>query len=152
LPLLEGCGWSATSWCDVFGRNYDRPVPTWDDVRHLVAALPETIEDGDRCWRVRDKLIAWHRPLRPGDLKALGAAAPAEAPLAVRVLDLGVKQALLASNQGAYFTTPHFDNYPAVLIQLAQISPDELAEVLTEAWLSRAPKRLAKVFLAEHER
>ena len=47
-----------------------------------------------------------------------------------------------------YFTTPHFDGYPAVLVRLAEISVPELTELITDAWLAQAPKTLVKAFLA----
>lgn len=126
-------------------------VATWQDVRRLALALPETSErpsyDQAPAWRVRDALFAWERPLRPADLEALGDAAPDGPVLAVRVPDLGAREALLADSPAA-FTIPHLDGYPAVLLRLGQVPVDELAELLTEAWLARAPKRLAKAYLS----
>jgi hypothetical protein len=126
-------------------------MASWDDVRRLAARLPQTGEiasrDGLPAWRVKDKSFAWERPLRRGDLRALGDAAPDGAILAARVPDLGAKQALLAHDPEVYFTTPHFDGYPAVLVRLERITPAELEELLVEAWLSRAPKRLAAEYL-----
>lgn len=123
---------------------------TWADVRRIALALPEASEQlghGQPSWRVKDKSFVWERPLRKGDLDALGAAAPTGPILGVRTADLGVKAALLADNPVAFFTTPHFDNYPAVLVQLDRITIEELEEVITEAWISRAPKRLVQQFL-----
>lgn len=124
----------------------------WDDVRRLVLALPETTErssGGGACqWRVKDKLFVWERPLRRSDLEALGAGAPDGGVLAARVPDLGAKEALLAEEPDLYFTTPHFDGYPAILARLDRISHPELDELVLEAWLARAPKRLAKEYLA----
>lgn len=122
-------------------------VATWDDVRRLATALPGVEERaGDTVqWRVADRLFVWERPLRRADLDALGASAPDGDVLGVRVADLGVKEALLA-DASACFTTPHFDGYPAVLVRLAEVPPDELEELVTEAWLARAPARL----VAEH--
>jgi hypothetical protein len=121
------------------------------DVRRIAMALPETTEraaaDGIAQWRVRDKLFAWDRPLRPADVDALGTAAPAGPILAARVPDLGVKEALLAAAADTYFTTPHFDGYAAILVRLDRIAVPELAELLTEAWLCRAPKRLAAGYI-----
>jgi hypothetical protein len=68
--------------------------------------------------------------------------------LGARVPDEGVKQALIADDPAVYFTTPHFDGYPAILVQLEQIEPDELNELVVEAWLCRAPKRLAGEYRA----
>ena len=126
-------------------------MATWDDVRRLALALPETTErDRDHSWRVKDKGFAWERPLRKADHEALGDAAPDGPILGVRVADVGVKEALLAEDPGVYFTTPHFDGYPAILVRLGAIGVPDLAELLEEAWLVQAPKRLAKAYLAEH--
>jgi hypothetical protein len=123
-------------------------VASWEDVARVVASLPETTEAAPRNWRVRKKLIAWERPLRKADYQALGAAAPDGDILGARVADEGVKFALIADDPGVYFTTPHFDGYPAVLVRLAEISVPDLTELITEAWLAQAPKTLAKAFLA----
>jgi hypothetical protein len=122
-------------------------MASWADVARIVAALPETTEATPRNWRVRKKLIAWERPLRKADYQALGAAAPDGDILGARVSDEGVKFALIADDPGVYFTTPHFDGYPAILVRLADISVPELTELITEAWLAQAPKTLAKAFL-----
>ncbi|MBP1821102.1 MmcQ/YjbR family DNA-binding protein [Mycobacterium sp. OAE908] len=122
-------------------------MATWADVRRLVAGLPETAEASPHNWRVRKKLIAWERPLRTSDLAALGADAPEGDILGARVADEGVKFALIADDPRVYFTTPHFDGYPAVLVRLAEIGVPELEELITEAWLAQAPKTLAKAFL-----
>jgi hypothetical protein len=122
-------------------------VASWDDVGRIVSELPEAAEPSPRNWRVRKKLIAWERPLRTADVAALGADAPDGDILGARVADEGVKFALIADAPGVYFTTPHFDGYPAVLVRLAKIGVPELKELLTEAWLAQAPKTLAKAFL-----
>ena len=92
-------------------------------------------------------MFAWERPLRRGDLEALGDAAPDGPVLAIRVAGLEAKESLLAEFPDVCFTTPHFRNYPAVLIRLAECSPDDLTDLLTDAWLSRAPKRVAQQYL-----
>ena len=71
--------------------------------------------------------------------------------LGVRTADLEVKEMLLASNPGVYFTTPHFDGYPAVLVRLEKIALKELRDVIVEAWLARAPKRVATAFLVTND-
>jgi hypothetical protein len=127
-------------------------MATWDDVREAALALPETAERTSRgCaqWRVKDKGFVWERPLRASDERALGDAAPKGPILGVRVEHLGAKEALLSSDPDVFFTTPHFDGYPAVLVRLGAIDVAELEELLTEAWLARAPKRLADAFLAK---
>jgi hypothetical protein len=125
-------------------------VATWEDVRRLALALPETseaISREQRHWRVKDKSFVWERPLRRKDIEALGDAAPDGPILGVRVEHLGAKEALLGDDPSVYFTTPHFDGYAAVLVRLDRIGVEELGEVITEAWLSRAPKRLARAYL-----
>ena len=125
-------------------------MATFGDVRQAALALPQTSERtsrGSAQWRVRDKLFVWERPLRPADLRALGDAAPDGPILGVRVEHLGAKEALLADDPGVYFTTPHFDGYAAVLVRLERIELGELEELIAEAWLCQAPKRLAKQFL-----
>jgi hypothetical protein len=125
-------------------------VATWDDVRRIALLLPETEERDGECpqWRVRNKLYAWDRPLRRGDLEALGDAAPDGEVLGVRVQDVGVKEALVSDEPEVYFTTPHFDGYPAVLVRLDEIAVPDLEALLTEAWLVQAPKRVAKQHLS----
>jgi hypothetical protein len=127
-------------------------VATWDDVARLALALPEAAEGpthgGNRSWRVRDKQFAWQRPLRPRDLAELGDAAPAGPVLGAYVPDVGARTALIADSPGGYFTTAHFAGHPSVLVRLAEIDADELAELLDEAWACRAPRRL----LAVHRR
>ena len=127
-------------------------MPTFDDVRRIALALPETSEKeswGHASWRVKDKGFVWERPLRKSDLDALGDAAPDGPILGVRVENLMAKEALLAGDPDVYFTTPHFDGYPAVLVQLDRISDDELTEAIVEAWLNRAPPKLAQKYLDE---
>ena len=124
----------------------------WDDVRRIALALPEATEEplhGLVSWRVRGKLFAWERPLRKTDLHALGDAAPEGPILGARVEHLGAKEALIADDPDVFFTIPHFDGYAAVLILLERISLDVLEEVVVEAWISRAPKRLAREYAEE---
>ncbi len=123
-----------------------------DDVHRIALALPETSElvsRGLRQWRVRDKAFVWERPLRRADLEALGAAAPDGEILGAYVEHLGAKEALLADDAGVFFTTPHFDGYAAILVRLDRIALADLGELVVEAWLVRAPKRLAKAYVDE---
>ena len=125
-------------------------MATWDDVRRIALALPETSERTSRelrQWRVTDKLFTWERPLRRADREALGDGAPEGPILGVRVEHLGAKEALLTSDPGVFFTTPHFDGHAAVLVRLDRIDLGELEDVIVEAWLSRAPKRLAQAYV-----
>jgi hypothetical protein len=126
-------------------------MATWDDVRRLALALPGTdehISRGHRQWRVKEKLFVWERPLRRSDLEALGDAAPDGPILGVRVEHLGAKEALLADESGVFFTTPHFNGYPAVLVRLDMLGVGELEELTLDAWLARAPKKLVKEYEA----
>ena len=122
-------------------------MATWDDVARIVDGLPGTNEAAPRNWRVGKKLVAWERPLRKADYAALGADAPDGDILGARVADEGVKFALIGDAPGVYFTTPHFDGYPAVLVRLAEIGAAELEELITDAWLAQAPKTLSTRFL-----
>jgi hypothetical protein len=127
-------------------------MPTWDDVRRIALGLPETTEAtswGHAHWRVKGKGFVWERPLRRSDLEALGDSAPDGEILGARVEHLVAKEALLADDPGVFFTTPHFDGYPAVLVRLDEISLGDLEEVIVEAWLCRAPKRLADEYVDE---
>ena len=126
----------------------------WQDVRRIVGELPETDEVSSRgslAWRVRGKGVVWERPLRKADLAALGDDAPDGAILGAHVPDEGAKFALCADRPDVYFTTPHFNGYPAVLVRLDAIDEAELVELITEAWLAKAPKRLAAQFLADRD-
>ncbi len=133
-------------------RAYDSAMATWDDVRSLALSLPGTSERASRDhmhWWVDGKGFVWERPLRVPDLAALGSDAPEGPILGARVADEGVKAALIAAEPEIYFTVPHFDGYPAVLVRLERITVAELRELITEAWLCRAPKRLTKDFPTE---
>jgi hypothetical protein len=126
-------------------------VATWDDVSRIALELPETSEGVSRDlrrWLVKDKGFVWERPLRRSDYEALGDAAPEGPILGARVEHLVAKEALLADDPGVFFTTPHFDGYPAVLVRLDEIGLEDLREVIVEAWLARAPKRLVEDYLS----
>ena len=127
-------------------------MATWDDVRRLALELPEATEVTSRGlaqWRVKDKLFVWERPLRKSDLEALGDAAPDGPILGARVEHLVAKEAVLADDPAVFFTTPHFNGFPAVLVQLEKINLEDLREVVVEAWLARAPKKLAQAYVDE---
>jgi len=113
-------------------------VADWDAVRKLGLAYPEVEESttyGQPGLRVRRKLFAWMSPSEVGAL-------------CIRV-DPDEKELLLESNADAYFTTPHYANYPALLVRFEHIGRDELAKRIEDAWLLRAPKRVVAEFLAE---
>jgi hypothetical protein len=124
----------------------------WAQVTAACLALPEAEEttsgEGRRQWRVRGKSFAWERPLRRRDLEELGAEAPTGPVLAASVPDEGAKRALVAEEPEVYFTTHHFDGYPAVLVRLEAIDETALGELVGEAWACRAPKRLVAEHLA----
>jgi hypothetical protein len=126
-------------------------VATWEDVRRLALSLPETSEResrGNLQWLVKGKPFVWERPLRRSDHEALGDAAPDGPILGAWVEHLVAKEALLADDPGVFFTTPHFDGWAVVLVRVDEIGPEGLEEVVVEAWLARAPKRLAQAYLA----
>ena len=112
----------------------------------------EETSRGTAAWVVNKKFFVWERPLRKSDLAALGDAAPTGAILGVRTADLEMKEALLRNDSRALFTTPHFDGYPAVLVQLDKISAQSLKELIVEAWLARAPERSVREYLASRKR
>ena len=127
-------------------------MATWDEVDAITSELPEVTSrvgghDAMRQWQVRKKNFVWERPLRKSDLEALGNAAPDGPILGAWLADEGEKFALIEGNPGVYFTTPHFSGYAAVLVNLDAIGSGELAELITDAWLNRAPKRVAAEFL-----
>lgn len=112
-------------------------MANWSDVRRIALALPGVTEEpsygGTRSWKVNNKGVVWERPLRKADLEWLGERAPKGPVLGVRV--------------PVFFTTPHFDGYPAVLVRLDKISLKQLKDVILEAWLCRAPKRAVEAYL-----
>ncbi|MGO9956870.1 MAG: MmcQ/YjbR family DNA-binding protein [Solirubrobacteraceae bacterium] len=99
---------------------------------------------------MHNRAFVWERPLRKADLRALGDAAPKGPILGARVEHLVAKEALLVDAPDIYFTTRHFDGYAAVLVRFERIPLDELRELVVEAWLTRAPKRLARDYSAAH--
>jgi hypothetical protein len=115
----------------------ERSRSTWETVRELALALPEAAETaGERsAFRIRGKLFVWVARERDGG------------GIGVRV-DRDEKDLLLASNPDVYFSSPHYEGYPAVQIRLEQIGRAELAERLEDAWLIQAPKRLAAEYLS----
>ena len=125
------------------------------DLDELARALPHTTNDvsadGRPAYRVHGKLFCCQRGRRADALDPVTGERLDDV-LMFRVPDLDVKELLLADDRGLYFTTPHFDGYPAVLMripQLERLDRDELGDLLGEAWLTRAQKRVAKAWLEE---
>jgi hypothetical protein len=131
-------------------------MATMSDLDELALAMPlaeKTIsDDGRPAYLVHGKLFCLHRSRRPDARDAETGERLADV-LMFRVADLDEKELLLADGRGIYFTTPHFNGYPAVLVRipdLARLDRDELRDLVAEAWLTRAQKRVAKAWLAEN--
>jgi hypothetical protein len=132
-------------------------MTTMADLDELALAMPQTTkqvsDDGRPSYHVHGKLFCFHRGRRR-DAVDPDTGERLDDVLMFRVADEGVKELLLSDARGVYFTTPHFNGYAAVLVripELSRIDRDELRDLVAEAWLTRAQKRVAKVWLAEHE-
>ncbi len=136
------------------GRHYGGPVPSLDDAKDLITALPDVVEGrryGRPTWFVHDKGFAWERPFTKADIRRFGdEPVPGGPILAVAVDDLSEKAAVLQAGNDGVFTIEHFDSYPAVLIQLDVVDPDVLREAIVDAWLACAPDQVARTYLSEH--
>ena len=131
-------------------------MATMADLDELALSLPSTTkemsDDGRPSYLVHGKMFCFHRGQRRDAIDPKTGERLDDV-LMFRVADLDVKELLLADGRGVYFTTPHFDGYPAVLMRipdLARIDRDELYDLVVEAWLTKAQKRVAKAWLREH--
>ncbi|MGH3585948.1 MAG: MmcQ/YjbR family DNA-binding protein [Pseudonocardia sp.] len=108
---------------------------TWDDVVAIAGRLPEVEEStwfGTPSLKVRGKGFARLRTEAEGGL--------------VLMCQLDEKEALLASGDPAFYTTPHYDGYGALLVDLEAVQRDQLGELIEEAWRAKAPVRVRKEF------
>ncbi|MRG59422.1 MmcQ/YjbR family DNA-binding protein [Agromyces sp. CFH 90414] len=125
----------------------------WEGVRELALSFPDTTEHvswGSAHWRVHNRGFVWERPLRRADLEYLRIAEQPGPVLGARVEDEAVKFALAREDPSVFFTTPHFDGFPAILVHLDRIPDRRLEELAAEAWLAVAPAKLARAWLTEH--
>ena len=132
-------------------------MATMKDVDELALAMPqatkEVSEDGRPTYLVHGKMFCFHRGRRP-DAVDSETGERLDDVFVFRCEDLDVKELLLADARGLFFTTPHWNGYAAVLIripQLAGLEREEVRELVIDAWLTRAQKRIAKAWLAEHQ-
>lgn len=119
-----------------------------EDVRRIALALPDTTEAEDqflfsvrRGAKQRGFVWAWNERVDPRKPRV-----PRTDVVAIRVIDLADKEALLASDERKFFTEPHYDGFPAVLVRLPSIEVDELEELILDAWRSQAPRALVEAF------
>ena len=131
-------------------------MATLEDAAGIARELPQVAEGerwGNRTWSVAGKGFAWERPFSKADIRRFGEVTPPEGPiLAVRVEDLGEKEAVLAAQPKGFFTIAHFDGYPAVLIQLRAVGKRALREAIVDGWLACAPAALAEEYLTGSRR
>jgi hypothetical protein len=119
-------------------------MATLEDVRRIGLALPETTADEDGVGVLNGgkvKGIAWRWKERVDPKKPR---VPNDGVLAVRTADVTEKEGLIAHNPDIYFTEPHYNGFPAVLVRLDRIPLDELEELLIDGWRCMAPRSLVK--------
>lgn len=114
------------------------------DVRRIALSFPDTGEEPGRFAffvlnKGKKKGFAWVWMERVHPKKPR---VPQPKALAIRTASLDDREFLLASSKTKFFTEPHYQGYPAVLVWLAEVTVPELRSLLTEAWRSRAPKGL----------
>jgi len=126
-------------------------MATVEDASQIALSLPDVTErdrHGTTTWFLAGKAFAWERPFSKADIRRFGDATPPDGPiLAVRLADLSEKEAVLAAGPRAFFTIPHFDGYPAVLIQLKKVGKRTLREAILDGWLACAPPKLTNQYV-----
>jgi hypothetical protein len=115
-------------------------MATRADVQRIALALPEAQEEPGFSFTVGGKGFAWPWLERVDPRKAR---VPNPDVIGVRVANELEKQALLSLDPSVYFTEPHYNGYPAVLVRIPAVDVDMLEKILTDAWLTRAPRKLA---------
>jgi hypothetical protein len=130
-------------------------MATLEDFARMATELPEVTEaerHGNRTWFVGEKAFAWERPFSKADIRRFGETAPPAGPIvAVRLADLGEKEAVLASSTEVIFTIPHFDGFAAVLVQLKAVTKKALRDLVIDGWLACAPPPLASSYLSKRK-
>lgn len=131
-------------------------MATLEDIDSLALAMPQATKevsaDGRPTYLVHGKMFCFHRGPRPDAVDA-ATGERLDDVFAFRVEDLDVKELVLADARGIFFTTPHWNGYAAVLIripELARLDRSEVRELVVDAWLTRAQRRVAKAWLAEY--
>jgi hypothetical protein len=127
-------------------------LASWDDVRSIALDLPGAIEDASgrtTAWRVGSRAFAWERVLRRGERETLGARAPEGPALGLRTASPGAVDALVAAHPEVFFTVAGYGVHPMVLVDVERATFEDLDEAITDAWLCRAPRRIARQFLAD---
>jgi hypothetical protein len=132
-------------------------MATMADLDELAMAMPlvtkEVSDDGRPAYHVHGKLFCFHRGRRPDAIDETTGERLQDV-LMFRVADQDEKELLLAGRPDVFFTTPHFNGYPAVLTRIPRLElleHDELRDLVVDAWLTRAQKRVANAWLAEHD-
>src|SRR5262249_16902542 len=110
-----------------------RPMPSWEDAVAIGLRYPAV---GEKPW--------FGTPGLKGGGKGFCRMRTNPDALVIRVLDVGDREALLRGEPDVFFTTPHYDGYPYVLVRLDAVDPEQLEELVEDAWRIRAPKTLVE--------
>ena len=124
---------------------------TLDEIEAIASSFPSVTEGarhGRRTWFVGKKAFAWERPFTKADIKRFGDDPVPEGPtIGLATEDLHDKEAILAEELPGFFTIPHFDGYPAYLVDLSEASAPDVRDAIRDAWLACAPEQLAAEYL-----